>query len=129
MIRPQVDLVGEAKFRRRHSELVGRGRFLENLVTARIFDFKRQGTFRGCLMIRAVKRECPRMDRLARLVEWLLPSKKNGNLVLQAHVLGKFGRPDRRIGNIAQPVTPSQAGRKAKLRFRSSAAIKSAREK
>src|SRR5258708_7868364 len=69
------------------------------------------------------------MDRLARLVERLLRSKKNGNPVLQAYVLCKFGRPDRRIGNIAQPVTPNHTGRKAKLRFRSAPVIKAAREK
>src|SRR5208283_1552047 len=129
MIGPQVDLVGKAKFSRRHSELVGRGRFLENFVTARIFDFKRQSTLRRRLMIRAVKRERPPMDRLARLVEWLLRSKKNGDLVLQAYVLCKFGRPDRRVGKIAQPVTPNHTGRKAKLRFRSSMVIQTPREK
>src|ERR1700692_3160944 len=80
-------------------------------------------------MIRAVERERPHMDRLARLVERLLRSKKNGNLVLQAYVLCKFGRPDRRIGNIAQPVTPNYTGRKAKPRFRSSVVIQTAREK
>src|SRR5208282_6815226 len=129
MIGPQVDLVGKAKFSRRHSELVGRGRFLENFVTARIFDFKRESTLRRRLMIRAVKRERPHMDRLARLVEWLLRSKKNGNLVLQAYVLCEFSRPDRRVGNIAQPVTPNHTGRKTKLRFCSSMVIHASGEK
>src|SRR5271165_2373430 len=80
-------------------------------------------------MIRAVKRECPHMDRLARQVEWLLRSKKNGDLVLQAYVLCKFGRPDRRVSNIAQPVTSNQIGRKPKLRFRSSTVIQTTGEK
>src|SRR5208283_889947 len=88
-----------------------------------------QSTLRRRLMIRAVKRERPPMDRLARLVEWLLRSKKNGDLVLQAYVLCKFGRPDRRVGKIAQPVTPNHTGRKAKLRFRSSMVIQTPREK
>src|ERR1700678_764671 len=129
MIGPQVDLVGKAKFSRRHSELVGRGRFLKNFVTARIFDLKREGTLRRGLTIRAVKRERPHMDRLARLVEWLLRSKKNGDLVLQAYVLCKLGRPDRRVGNIAQPVNPDHTGRKEELRFRSSMVIQTPREK
>src|ERR1700722_20630377 len=129
MIRSQIDLVGEAKFSRCHSELVGPSRFLEDFVTTRIFDFKREGTLRRRLMIRAVERERTRMDRLPRLVERLLRSKKNGNFVLQAHILRKFGRADRRIGNKAQPVTPNQTGWKAKLRLRSSAAIQMTREK
>src|SRR5208282_4562990 len=111
MIGPQVDLVGKAKFSRRHSELVGRGRFLENFVTARIFDFKRESTLRR------------------RLIEWLRLSKKNGNLVLQAYVLCELSRPDRRVGNIAQPVTPKHSGRKTKLRFCSSMVIHASGEK
>ena len=105
MVRAQIDLIGQSKFGRGNSELIGLGRFLEYLVAARILEFESQLVFGRRLVVGAKERQRAHMDRLARLVDWLFGRKKNGNFVIQPHRLGKLGRTDRGIHNIAQLVT------------------------
>ena len=85
MVRAQVDFIGQSKFGRGNSERVGLGRFLEDLVAARILKFESELVFGRRLVVGAVERQRAHMDRLARLVDWLFSSKKNGDLVFQPH--------------------------------------------
>ena len=91
MVRPQVDFIGQSKFGRGNAELVGLGSFFEYLVTARILKLECQLVLGRRLVVGAVKRQPAHMDRLPRLVNWLLGSKKDGNLVFQPHFLSKLG--------------------------------------
>ena len=128
MIGSQIHFIGQRKFGRRNSELVGLGRFLEDFVAARIFHFKGQFATGGCLMIGAIERQRPHVDGLAGLIDGFFGGEQNRDFVFQAHLLREFRRADRRVDDVAQRITARQAGGKAELRFRGPSAIQRPRE-
>jgi len=62
-------------------------------------------------------------DRL--IFQWSEESRR----VLQPHRLGKFGRSNRRVDDVAKWIAPHQAGGKMKLSFRGSSMIRPVRKK
>ncbi len=95
-VRPQVigakiDLVGQREFGGRDAEAVGLRGFLEHLIAARILQLKCQRTVGAGLVIRPVKRERPRVNRLARLVYRLLSGEQNGRRLFEPHRFGEVG--------------------------------------
>ena len=80
-------------------------------------------------VIGAIQCQCPRMNHLPRLVDRFFRRQKNRDLVFQTHILGKLGRPNRRLRYIMELITADQSRRKTKLSFGRSPAIQSALKK
>src|SRR5580658_8632369 len=101
MVGAKVDFVGERELRGGAAELICRGGLLEDLVAARVFEFKGKFVVGFSFVVSLAERERTDVDGLARLVDGLFRSEEDGGFVLEVDGLRKFGGTDRSFGDVA----------------------------
>ncbi len=92
----------------------------------RVFDLKGEFAVRVRFVVGAIKRKSANVDRLARLIDRLLGSEKDGRLVAKLDGLRVLGRANRSIRHVVHLVPAGQAGGETKLRLKCAATVEPA---
>src|SRR5580658_8308489 len=128
MVGAEVHFVGKLEFSGGNSELVSLRGFLEDLVAARVLNFKREPAAGGGIVVGAVESQRANVNRLPRLIDRLLGGEQDGKLVLELHRLRVLAGTKGRLDQVAELTVAENIGGKAKLRVRRAAMIEASGE-